>query len=77
MPLFGKEKETKKKTNGVKEAFRSTSNESSEDDMKPKLNFHCQLAQGSPTGIISGFTNVKELYEKIGACYELKDVDVS
>lgn len=76
MPLFGKEKETKKKTNGVKEAFRSTSNESSEDDMKPKLNFHCQLAQGSPTGIISGFTNVKELYEKIGACYELKDVDI-
>ena len=28
-------------------------------DGRPRLMFHCQLAQGSPTGIISGFTNVK------------------
>ncbi|XP_074640757.1 PDZ domain-containing protein GIPC3-like [Tubulanus polymorphus] len=36
---------------------------------RPKFQFHCQLAQGSPTGIISGFTNVKELYLKISECY--------
>ncbi|XP_046353454.1 PDZ domain-containing protein GIPC1-like [Haliotis rufescens] len=38
---------------------------------RPKLVFHCQLAQGSPTGIIQGFTNVKELYQKIAECYEM------
>ncbi|XP_041359702.1 PDZ domain-containing protein GIPC1-like [Gigantopelta aegis] len=38
---------------------------------KPKLVFHCQQAHGSPTGIISGFTNVKELYQKIADCYDL------
>ncbi|CAB4066141.1 GIPC [Lepeophtheirus salmonis] len=38
---------------------------------KPKLTFHCQQAQGSPTGIISGFTNVKELYQKIAEVYEI------
>ncbi|XP_005091870.1 PDZ domain-containing protein GIPC1 [Aplysia californica] len=41
---------------------------------RPKLVFHCQQAHGSPTGIISGFTNVKELYQKIADCY---DLDVS
>ncbi|KAK3091784.1 hypothetical protein FSP39_022595 [Pinctada imbricata] len=38
---------------------------------RPKLVFHCQQAHGSPTGIISGFTNVKELYQKIADCYDL------
>ncbi|XP_076462577.1 PDZ domain-containing protein GIPC1-like [Babylonia areolata] len=38
---------------------------------RPRLVFHCQQAQGSPTGIISGFTNVKELYQKIADCYDL------
>lgn len=37
---------------------------------KPKLVFHCQQAQGSPTGLISGFSNVKELYQKIAECYD-------
>ncbi|GAB6022069.1 hypothetical protein CHUAL_006213 [Chamberlinius hualienensis] len=37
---------------------------------KPKLVFHCQQAHGSPTGIISGFTSIKELYEKIASCYD-------
>lgn len=41
---------------------------------KPKLVFHCQQAHGSQTGIISDFTNVKELYQKIADCY---DFDVS
>ncbi|XP_043226853.1 PDZ domain-containing protein GIPC3-like [Amphibalanus amphitrite] len=38
---------------------------------QPKLQFHCQLAHGSPTGIISGFGNVKELYQRIAECYKL------
>lgn len=43
---------------------------------KPKLVFHCQLAHGSPTGLISGFTNVKELYNKIAECYEIQPTDI-
>ena len=46
-------------------------------DGRPRLVFHCQLAQGSPTGIISGFTNVKELYQKIAECYDMPASDVS
>lgn len=39
-----------------------------------QLTFHCQLAHGSPTGIINGFSNLKELYLKIAECY---DIDAS
>lgn len=45
-------------------------------DGRPRLVFHCQLAQGSPTGIISGFTNVKELYQKIAECYDMPASDI-
>lgn len=38
---------------------------------KPPLVFHCQLAHGSHTGLISGFTNVRELYQKIAECFDL------
>lgn len=38
--------------------------------LKPQLIFHCQLAHGSPTGLISGFGSVKELYQKIAECYD-------
>lgn len=44
---------------------------------QPKLVFHCQQAHGSPTGLISGFTNVKELYEKIADCYDIHPSEVS
>ena len=44
---------------------------------RPRLVFHCQQAHGSPTGIISGFTNVKELYQKIADCYDLPVEEVS
>ena len=36
----------------------------------PSLVFHCQLANGSPTGLITGFSSVKELYQKIAECYD-------
>lgn len=43
---------------------------------RPKLVFHCQQAHGSPTGVISGFTNVKELYQKIAECYDMDPKEV-
>lgn len=44
---------------------------------RPKLVFHCQQAHGSPTGLITGFSNVRELYQKIAECYEFPADDVS
>jgi len=46
------------------------------EDSRPRLVFHSQLAHGSPTGIISGFTNVKELYQKIAECYDMPPTDI-
>lgn len=40
-------------------------------NLRPKLVFHTQLAHGSPTGRIEGFTNVKELYNKITEVFKL------
>lgn len=45
--------------------------------IKNQLVFHCQLAHGSPTGLISGFSSVKELYMKIAECYEFAVDEVS
>ncbi|CAF5021133.1 unnamed protein product, partial [Rotaria sp. Silwood1] len=52
---------------------RSTASSSNGDTRvdPPKLVFHCQLAHGSPTGLISGFSNVRELYQKIADCFEI------
>ncbi|CAD5125268.1 DgyrCDS13515 [Dimorphilus gyrociliatus] len=73
MPLWGKsEKSIKKK----EEESRTNSNSpppysgAASQVQKPQLVFHCQKAQGSPTGIISGFSNVKELYQKIAEVYD-------
>jgi len=43
---------------------------------RPKLVFHCQQAQGSPVGVVSGFANVKELYQKISDCYDFPPSDI-
>ncbi|XP_070564404.1 PDZ domain-containing protein GIPC1-like [Ptychodera flava] len=40
-------------------------------DKRPRLVFHCQLAHGSPTGKIEGFTNVEELYKAIGEAFAM------
>lgn len=37
----------------------------------PKFVFYCQLAHGSATGKVEGFTNVKELYQKIAEVFKL------
>jgi hypothetical protein len=54
----------------------SNTNISTNNTDKPKLVFHCQLAHGSPTGLISGFSNVKELYIKIAECYDIPSNEV-
>lgn len=46
-------------------------------NLRPKLVFHTQLAHGSPTGRIEGFSNVKELYEKIADAFNIKPLEVS
>lgn len=45
--------------------------------LRPKLVFHTQLAHGSPTGRIEGFTNVKELYSKIAEAFNLSPDEVN
>lgn len=59
------------KTNGSSSTSNAVAAHQDEHLNRPKLVFHCQLAHGSPTGLISGFTNVKELYNKISECYEI------
>ncbi|KAK7158719.1 hypothetical protein R3I94_005148 [Phoxinus phoxinus] len=44
--------------------------------LRPKLVFHTQLAHGSPTGRIEGFTNVKELYSKIALAFNLSPDEI-
>lgn len=46
-------------------------------NLRPKLVFHTQLAHGSPTGRIEGFTNVKELYSKIAEAFNLSADEVN
>ncbi|XP_046681220.1 PDZ domain-containing protein GIPC1 [Homalodisca vitripennis] len=60
-------KSSPQQVNGV---VRSPGDVAMATEHKPKLVFHCQQAQGSPTGLISGFSNVKELYQKISECYD-------
>ncbi|XP_013866228.1 PDZ domain-containing protein GIPC3 [Austrofundulus limnaeus] len=43
---------------------------------RPRLIFHTQLAHGSPTGRIHGFTNVKELYAKIAEVFNISASEI-
>uniref|UniRef100_A0A8C8RQD9 GIPC PDZ domain containing family member 3 n=1 Tax=Pelusios castaneus TaxID=367368 RepID=A0A8C8RQD9_9SAUR len=43
---------------------------------RPRLVFHTQLAHGSPTGRIEGFTNVKELYAKIAHVFNISPTEI-
>ncbi|KAJ8418512.1 hypothetical protein AAFF_G00000110 [Aldrovandia affinis] len=45
-------------------------------NLRPKLVFHTQLAHGSPTGRIEGFSNVKELYAKIADAFNLSPPEI-
>ncbi|XP_033926749.1 LOW QUALITY PROTEIN: PDZ domain-containing protein GIPC3 [Melopsittacus undulatus] len=43
---------------------------------RPRLVFHAQLAHGSPTGHIEGFTNVKELYARIAEVFGISPTEI-
>jgi hypothetical protein len=64
-------------TKSAKNEAAALASSSPTKDDKPKLIFHCQLAHGSHTGLISGFSNVKELYAKIAECFEIPTVEVN
>ncbi|XP_023671638.1 PDZ domain-containing protein GIPC2 isoform X1 [Paramormyrops kingsleyae] len=44
--------------------------------LRPRLVFHTQLAHGSPTGRIEGFSNVRELYGKIAEAFNLSAPEI-
>ncbi|XP_065511026.1 PDZ domain-containing protein GIPC1 [Caloenas nicobarica] len=44
--------------------------------LRPRLVFHTQLAHGSPTGRVEGFSNVRELYGKIGQAFGIPPAEV-
>lgn len=74
--------ETTDSSNGTRGPKNGTATQTQEQrqsprSSKPPLVFHCQLAHGSPTGLISGFSNVRELYQKIAECYDLPAEEVS
>jgi len=78
MPLFTKEKD-KKKNGHIHDSAPdpapqepATQATPQPQAPRPKLIFHCQQAHGSPTGIISEFSNVRELYQKIADAYDLE-----
>lgn len=43
---------------------------------KTALKFQVQLAHGSPSCFVSGFSNVKELYQKIADTFEFPMTEV-
>ncbi|XP_036452419.1 PDZ domain-containing protein GIPC2 [Colossoma macropomum] len=44
--------------------------------LRPRLVFHTQLAHGSATGRIEGFSNVKELYGKIAEAFTIQPTEI-
>lgn len=72
-----KDRSTNGTDKGDKYSYQDQSASSDDRQSKTSLVFHCQLAHGSTTGLISGFKNVRELYEKIAECWELPSSEVS
>ncbi|KAM4050247.1 PDZ domain-containing protein GIPC3 [Anomaloglossus baeobatrachus] len=75
------QRETKQKS---KETKQNVSSDSAQGNtapphpprVRPRLVFHTQLAHGSPTGKIEGFTNVKELYTKIAEVFNISSTEI-
>ncbi|XP_060710880.1 PDZ domain-containing protein GIPC1-like isoform X2 [Hemiscyllium ocellatum] len=49
---------------------------SSGPPLRPRLVFHTQLAHGSATGRVEGFTNVRELYTKLGEAFNMEPAQI-
>lgn len=60
----------------VEEHHTQSNGVDNNNGQKSQLVFHCQQAHGSPLGLISGFSNVKELYQKIAECYDFSPEDI-
>lgn len=84
MPIFGEKKPKTSKENSQPSDPPDQSVEEPEPYLdsplacRRKIQFYCQLAHGSPTGIISDFTDVTELYSEVASCYgiDAKEVPV-
>nr|CAB3249079.1 PDZ domain-containing protein GIPC1 [Phallusia mammillata] len=63
----------RKKANPVKEPAPSyeNTNGNEPESVKPQLVFHAQLAHGSPTARIEGFSNIRELYSRIAKAFNI------
>ena len=53
------------------QASMATLLEEQPPDPPPRFVFYCQLAHGSATGKVEGFSNVKELYQKIAETHSI------
>lgn len=72
MPLFTKKADEKPDNNNAPRTLPDKmQSENLSPTNKPQLVFRCSLADGSPVGLISGFSNVKELYLKIGDTFDI------
>lgn len=76
MPLFNRKSAQKTKDDHHGAASVHKHNEHDEQ-VKQSLVFHCQQAQGSPTGLVSNFSNVRELYQRVADCYDFSSDEVS
>lgn len=90
MPIFGGKKKSPEdelpingtKNKNVNKVNENNMQESNNNGPKPrtqtpKLIFQCQLAEGSHTAPVSGFSNMKELYEKIAENFNIPASEVS
>lgn len=76
MPLFNRKHAQKIKEDPSSTTTHHRRNEH-DDHVKQNLVFHCQQAQGSPTGLVSNFSNVRELYQRVADCYDFSSDQVS
>ncbi|KAG8454469.1 hypothetical protein GDO86_000911 [Hymenochirus boettgeri] len=70
------QKECKSETQKHKETSQSQPAPAHAPRIRPRLVFHTQLAHGSSTGKIEGFTNVKELYAKIAEVFDISPTEI-
>lgn len=75
MPLFNRKPAQKIKEDPA--AHKHCGNNEHDEQVKQNLVFHCQQAQGSPTGLVSEFSNVRELYQRVADCYDFPSDEVS
>lgn len=74
MPLFNRKTAQKIKEDP---AVQHGKHNEHDDQVKQNLVFHCQQAHGSPTGLVSNFSNVRELYQRVADCYDFPSDEVS